>query len=265
MAWALGTVRGVRPEPSNLGPQASTWASSSWSPWASPYKHSRPYHPQTCGKAERSHHSLEKWLAKQRRARSVVELQRQLERSRAYYNQARPHRALGRRTSAEAFAPRTKAAPRRAGPRAPRTSRCGVTAPARRARSPCATAPSSCTSAWAAVTPGPERSCSSPTATCASSPTTLSSSLTSALTPTRPTRPRNDRARAHKLARHVSRHPSGMSRDTTPAEGVGFEPTGSLRSQGFSRASHSAALPSLLAWYHYSNRARTAGQPRARS
>jgi transposase InsO family protein len=79
------------------------------------YKHSRPYHPQTCGKVERFHQALKKWLGRQCRARTVAEPQRQLDRFRAYYNTGRPHRALGRRTPAQAFAARTKAAPRRAG------------------------------------------------------------------------------------------------------------------------------------------------------
>jgi transposase InsO family protein len=79
------------------------------------YKHSRPYHPQTCGKVERFHQTLKKWLAKQRPARTVAQLQTQLDRFRRYYNEVRPHRALGRRTPAHAFAARTKATPRRPG------------------------------------------------------------------------------------------------------------------------------------------------------
>jgi transposase InsO family protein len=79
------------------------------------YKHSRPYHPQTCGKVERFHQTLKKWLAKQRRAATITGLQAQLDRFRAYYNTIRPHRALGRRTPAQAYAARTKATPRRAG------------------------------------------------------------------------------------------------------------------------------------------------------
>jgi len=77
------------------------------------YKHSRPYHPQTCGKVERFHQTLKRWLAKQHRAPSVAELQTQLDRFGTYYNSIRPHRALGRRTPAHAFAARTKATPRR--------------------------------------------------------------------------------------------------------------------------------------------------------
>jgi transposase InsO family protein len=79
------------------------------------YKHSRPYHPQTCGKVERFHQTEKKWLAKQRPAKTVAGLQAQLDRFRAYYNTIRPHRALGRRTPADAFAARTKATPRRRG------------------------------------------------------------------------------------------------------------------------------------------------------
>jgi transposase InsO family protein len=79
------------------------------------YKHSRPYHPQTCGKVERFHQTLKKWLAKQRRAATVAGLQAQLDRFRTYYNTVRPHRALGRRTPTEAFTARTKATPRRPG------------------------------------------------------------------------------------------------------------------------------------------------------
>src|SRR5438128_5522876 len=83
------------------------------------YKHSRPYHPQTCGKVERFHQTLKRWLAKQRRAATVAALQAQLDRFRTYYNTTRPHRALGRRTPATAFAARTKATPRRPGSTVP--------------------------------------------------------------------------------------------------------------------------------------------------
>ncbi len=67
------------------------------------YKHSRPYHPQTCGEAERFHQALKRWLAKQLRAQALEQLQAQLDWSRAYYTQVRPHRARGRRTPAEAY------------------------------------------------------------------------------------------------------------------------------------------------------------------
>jgi hypothetical protein len=75
------------------------------------HAHSRPYHPETCGKVERFHQTLKKFLAKQPRADTIAELQSQLDRFRSYYNEIRPHRAIARRTPAEAFGARPKAAP----------------------------------------------------------------------------------------------------------------------------------------------------------
>jgi transposase InsO family protein len=75
------------------------------------FTHSRPYHPQTCGKVERFHQTLKKHLATRPPARSVPALQRQLDTFVAYYNAVRPHRAVGRRTPAEAFAARPRAVP----------------------------------------------------------------------------------------------------------------------------------------------------------
>jgi transposase InsO family protein len=75
-------------------------------------KHSRPYHPQTCGKVERFHQTLKKYLAKQDPAVTKKQLQGQLDRFVEYYNTVRPHRAIGRRTPAEAFASREKSFPR---------------------------------------------------------------------------------------------------------------------------------------------------------
>jgi transposase InsO family protein len=75
------------------------------------FKHSRPYHPQTCGKVERFHQTLKKHLAAQRSPRSIPALQNQLDRFIDYYNTVRPHRALARRTPAVAFTARSKARP----------------------------------------------------------------------------------------------------------------------------------------------------------
>jgi Integrase core domain len=74
-------------------------------------RHSTPSHPQTCGKVERFHQTLKRWLAKQPAAASLRELGAHLDWFRGYYNDERPHRALGRRTPAEAFAARPKAEP----------------------------------------------------------------------------------------------------------------------------------------------------------
>lgn len=75
------------------------------------YKHSRPYHPQTCGKVERFHQTEKKFLRKQPRAETVAELQAQVDRFVAYYNEVRPHRAKGRKTPKSAFDSRDKARP----------------------------------------------------------------------------------------------------------------------------------------------------------
>jgi len=78
------------------------------------FKHSTPYHPQTCGKVERLHQTLKRFLAKQPPARSLPELQFQLDAFRNYYNQVRPHRALGRQTPISVFSALLKARPSQA-------------------------------------------------------------------------------------------------------------------------------------------------------
>jgi transposase InsO family protein len=74
------------------------------------YKHSRPYHPQTCGKVERWHRTLKGFLAK-RPATTLGELQEILDDVVRYYNEVRPHRGVGRRTPAVAYRARAKAKP----------------------------------------------------------------------------------------------------------------------------------------------------------
>jgi len=60
------------------------------------YRHSTPYHPQTYGKVERFHQTEKKWLAKHAPPADIGELQAQIDRFVTYYNEIRPHRALGR-------------------------------------------------------------------------------------------------------------------------------------------------------------------------
>jgi transposase InsO family protein len=74
-------------------------------------KNSRPYHPQTCGKIERLHQTLKRYLARQHTAKTLPELQAQLDTFVRYYNTIRPHRALHGRTPLQAYDARIKARP----------------------------------------------------------------------------------------------------------------------------------------------------------
>lgn len=58
--------------------------------------HSSPYHPQTCGKVERHHQTLKKWLALQpRQPADLPSLQALLDGYRDWYNNRRHHTAAG--------------------------------------------------------------------------------------------------------------------------------------------------------------------------
>ena len=73
---------------------------------------STPNHPTTCGKVERFHQTLKKWLKAQPRATTIAELQTQLDNFRDEYNHRRPHRALPHQaTPATAYTARPKADP----------------------------------------------------------------------------------------------------------------------------------------------------------
>jgi transposase InsO family protein len=75
------------------------------------YRHSSPYHPQTCGKVERFHQTMKAFLARQPAPASIGELQKQVNRFVSYYNEIRPHRARDRKTPRVAFEARDRARP----------------------------------------------------------------------------------------------------------------------------------------------------------
>jgi hypothetical protein len=73
---------------------------------------STPNHPTTCGKIERFHQTLKKWLTSQPRAATLAELQTQLNTFLEAYNHQRPHRSLPHHaTPATAYTARPKADP----------------------------------------------------------------------------------------------------------------------------------------------------------
>lgn len=76
---------------------------------------STPYHPQTCGKIERFWQTLKKWLRAREAShgayRTLNTLNADLAVFAEHYNTRRPHRALGGRTPATAFAATVKARP----------------------------------------------------------------------------------------------------------------------------------------------------------
>lgn len=74
--------------------------------------HGRFDHPQTQGKLERHHRTLEEWLDEQPPAGTLPAFQAQLDVYRHHYNHERPHQALGgARTPAEVYTATPKALP----------------------------------------------------------------------------------------------------------------------------------------------------------
>ncbi|VVJ16163.1 Uncharacterised protein [Amycolatopsis camponoti] len=76
-----------------------------------------PHHPQTCGKDERVHQTLQKWLAARPPAATLTDLQELLEQYRTIYNHRR-HQSLDGQTPQQRYDARPKAVPA-AGPRCP--------------------------------------------------------------------------------------------------------------------------------------------------
>ncbi len=75
-------------------------------------KNSRPNHPTTCGKVERFHQTLKRWLRSQPAPEHLAALQALLDTFRDLYNEQRPHRSLPQRaTPTTIYTARPKATP----------------------------------------------------------------------------------------------------------------------------------------------------------
>jgi transposase InsO family protein len=68
------------------------------------------YHPQTCGKNERAHQTLQKWLAARPPADNLTDLQHLLDQYRTIYNNRR-HQSLNGQTPQQRYDARDKATP----------------------------------------------------------------------------------------------------------------------------------------------------------
>jgi hypothetical protein len=77
--------------------------------------HSRPYHPQTNGKDERFHRSLDVEVLKGRSFESFARVQAALDHWRGVYNHERPHEALQMATPITRYRPSARRLPERLG------------------------------------------------------------------------------------------------------------------------------------------------------
>lgn len=78
-----------------------------------PLHHGRPYHPQTQGKDERFHRTIEAELVGRRRFATLLECQQAFERWRHVYNTERPHEAIGLDTPGRHYQPSPRSFPER--------------------------------------------------------------------------------------------------------------------------------------------------------
>jgi hypothetical protein len=69
------------------------------------FDHSRPYHPQTCGKVERLHRTQRQWLARRNPPATLAHAQALMDRFGQHYNHDRPHQALNGLAPADRYRP----------------------------------------------------------------------------------------------------------------------------------------------------------------
>ena len=91
---------------------------------------SRPYHPQTCGKNERVHATLKRWLGTRPRPDTLTDLTALVEQFDTHYNHHRPHQGLNLATPAHALATGPRTVPPEPPPPPPPPPRPGPGAPA---------------------------------------------------------------------------------------------------------------------------------------